>query len=157
MKEQEIARKMTMAWSIAFEGSISMAKVKRPLLKGPQYYPRISLDNTDKSLLAGWVLLVGYGNVYHHRRYSSAWKDLYQWAITSQKDIKKFLEDIIPFLPAKQMLAGLMLNFINRRLDKGWVGMGMNRKLHHVSFGDADEQVYQQMKILNQRGKGVKK
>lgn len=144
-------REKIMAWTICWEGLIGIYKTKRSKGYALQYTPRIGVDNTNEQLLKKFADLVGYGKIYRHRRYSSTWKDLWNWNVYNLKECKRFCEEVLPYLPAKQRQAELVLKFCNIRLKV--VRKGRNYRAGETTWTEKEEEIYQELRILNRRGK----
>ena len=136
-----------MAWTISWEGCIGLYKIKRS--KTPEYNCRISVDNTNKDLIEKFRKLVGYGNVYNHRGQTGKNKACYKWELYSLFLLKKFLEEVLPYLPSKKEQARLVLEFCNLRLSASRVGINLREGTTRT---EREEEIYQRMRKLNQRG-----
>ena len=136
-----------MAWTMAWEGCFSIHKISTR----PGFVMAVSVDNTDKDLIDNFYKLVGYGKIYVHRKYHGVWKDLWKWQLTDYSSIKKFCEEILPFLPAKKEQAQLIIGFCSRRLAMSRKGLALKKGAN--TWVAEDFQTYYRMKELNKRGK----
>jgi len=143
------------AWSVAWEGSLSIVNggsVSRRRLasgeirkyEGHKSYlkPYIAVANTNRDLLEEFQLLVGMGSIRCYKPTNPAHKDSYIWIVRTIKDCLEFCEAILPWLPAKQRQAELVIEFCSGGLPTR-------------SFRDTDRdwEIYEEMKKLNKRGK----
>ena len=87
----------TIAWSIAFEGSISIIKSQRK--KYFNLCPTIGLYNTDHSLIKSFKKMVGYGRIFKRNRREKQHSNSYVWRITSFSQVLPFIELILPYSP----------------------------------------------------------
>jgi len=102
--------KIAIAWFLAGEGTITLGNIRRG--NGQRMiYPRIRIVNNDKHLLEKIKKMCGCGAI------STTHKErklpLYQWEVHSQKRVKPFLEELLPYLPSERhkKLAELVIKF----------------------------------------------
>lgn len=146
MKEQIIA------WSMEWEGCLSLSKSKRSRGYSIQYTPTATLDNTRRELIEAFQQLVGYGKIYCHRRYRVGnQKDCYKWQVTNLVDIKRFCEMILPHLITKKRNAELLIEFCYIRLNPA-VRKGVNYRERRRTWGEREEEIYLELKELNRKG-----
>lgn len=134
-------REILMAWSICWEGSIYLSQGQRQGREKPEYTPHISLTNTNPTLMKAFTELVGYGRVFP-RPPTEIHKASYEWQVGTLNGVKQCCEEMLPYLPAKQEQAKLLLEYCNSRLSaKGG------------TYSKREEQIYEEMRKLNKQGK----
>ncbi|MBA7490225.1 hypothetical protein ES702_00760 [subsurface metagenome] len=127
------------AWSIEWEGMISMRK------KTNQLAPVVAIQCTKLELIDGFHKLVGrIGKIYgpYHRKNPNA-KPLYGWKLYTLKEIRDFCEQIIPFLITKKRQAELVLEFCNLRLS---------RPAYNYPYTQREKNIVCEVAKLNERG-----
>jgi hypothetical protein len=144
------------AWSIAFEGAIGLNKLtptrymaqRRPC-RYIELAPAITLGNTNQELLTKFSRLMnGYGKVDNGRDNSLtkngtiySCKPLWRWSIRGVPETQGFLQQILPFLPAKKKQGELLLEYTVLRLSR-W----------RLPYSEREFEIYEEIKRLNQRG-----
>jgi len=145
-------REKLIAWSIEWEGCISLSKAKRSRGHAFQYVPVIMLCNTRKKLVDAFQQLVGYGKVYNHRMYvGSNRKDLFKWQIVNLAQTKQLCEEILPHLITKKRNAELLLEFCNIRMNPD-IRKGVVMSKGQNTWSVRIDKIYQELRILNKRG-----
>lgn len=151
-------RETVMAWTIAWEGCLGLYKARRSEGHSFQIIPVVDVSNTNRELLEAFAKLVGYGKVYHqsnHHHDGTNWKDMHKWQLTSLETVKRFCEEILPYLPAKKEQAEILIRFAKRRMEVATSGIRTCDK--HTTWTTLDFTDEEQMSILNQRGKEGRK
>lgn len=107
---------MIIAWSIVWEGSISLYydKFKKRI------NPIINLSNTNLELLQKFRQLVGFGCVIKGRKGKNGYRDLYYWQLSGNRGCLHLLKEIVEYLPAKQKRAELLIEFCESRIKSRW-------------------------------------
>ena len=145
------------AWSLAWEGWIGLTKCSRSKGHAMQYTPHITIGNTDIELLKKFRDITGCGHIYTYntgKTYKSNWRVQAAWQINNTFEVLEFLQEIYGFLPAKQPQANLLMEFCRIRLDrkqKGYKGFNMRSGINTWSI--REEEIYQELKKLNKRGR----
>lgn len=111
-REKELA-----ALAIEWEGTIGLLISQR----GDGHSaisPRVYINNTKKLLLDFIEDLTKYGNIGGpYNSNNPKRKPMYTWIITGQRKVKDFLEEILPYLLAKQPQAEAVMRFCKSRLS----------------------------------------
>ncbi len=92
------------------EGCLSIAE-KYGLL-----YVRVYACNTDKLMIDTLVSLTALGHVYLRKRGGNH-KPLWDWFITSNRDILDFLVKVLPYLVVKKSRAKMCIEFCRIKLS----------------------------------------
>lgn len=152
MKEEA---KLAVAYSICFEGCISLLRGKREE-KGKlyiHYTPYISICGVNRSLLDSFCSLSGYGKVSNAQKSnSSKHRKAYRWELYRQKDVKLFLEEILLYLPAKQEQARLLIEYCDLRLK---APHPHSDGIYKSTYTGEEEEIWLEMKELNRRGEWI--
>jgi len=101
--------------------------------------PRVGVTNTSLELLEWLRKVIGFGYIDRHKE-SSEHKDTWRYGLYSVNDIRRLLEDILPYLVVKREQAELLLTFCKE----------------HVSYRPATEveiEIYYDLKELNRKGR----
>lgn len=143
-------QKQILAWSIAWEGTISLIK-NRCVKAQHGFYIRTRMDvfNTNKKLLEIFKKFIGgYGYISLQRNAQKEnWAKCHRWRTHGQKETYDLLKQIIDFLPTKKEQAKLLLEYIEIREQKNRLG----NKLR--SYSDREFEIYEEIHKLNQRGR----
>ena len=138
-----------LAWSIAWEGSISLGKSHRK--KGGFYLcPMIMVVNSNLELLRRLADIIEFGNIYQQRRRKLTIskffrRPMHQWHVHKLGHLAIILKEIIPLLPSKEKQSKLLLEYVQLRMKHK--GHGRN-----APYGKRELEIYEEMKILNRRG-----
>jgi hypothetical protein len=105
--------KRIIAWSICWEGSISLSQYSttRKDGKGFGIDSKIHVSNTNYWLLKQFAQIAKVGKIYRT-------KQCYHFTVHRMVECKYLLEAIQPFMPAKNTQLEYTLKFINSRLSK---------------------------------------
>jgi hypothetical protein len=141
-------RESFMAWSIVFEGCISLGKgttkhISQITGEEKEYItlvPMVQLSNTQYNLLDSFQKLVGYGHVEKNGSTKSG-APYWSWEVKSMEEVKRVCEEMLPYLPSKRKQAELLIEFCTIRLEKPKERV------------DREEQIFQEMRSLNEKGK----
>lgn len=110
-------REEIIAWSICWEGSISLIPYRRYAIQ-----PLIAISNTDKSLIDQFRELVGYGYIYTHNRTKetgyNGWNIIHRWQIQSIRDALRLCKEIMPIIPSKVRQLEIVYEFCQLREKK---------------------------------------
>ena len=149
-------REKLMAWSIEWEGSISVNRSTRNRKRGSWIYQSyVAIGNTREELINAFFSLVGYGKVSHYKSYVNNCKDTHKWEVKSYSDIKKFCEEVLPFLITKKKQAQLAIEFCNLRMSASRDGICF--KKGENTRTPREKEIYEEMKKLNSRGMETRK
>ena len=123
------------------EGCITIFKRNR--YKVPLYVPSIQITNTNQEILKWIKLKVRKGRIIKLKGESrkSFWKDTYRWILTNRKDMFEFLKMIFPYLQVKEKQAFIIFQFKREQNP-----LSNEKRI-------IKEKLYQQMKLLNKKGK----
>jgi len=137
--------KKVIAWSLCWEGTITLTFRKGHIK------PRISISNTDRSLLLEFqkLLDLGYVTVHHKTRRGVAWRTLWHWRVETWFEVLFLLSEIIDFLPAKKEQAQIVIDFINHRIERG----SMNSVGVSIPIDEYERNLVERIRMLNRRGK----
>jgi intein/homing endonuclease len=106
------------------------------------FAPNVLITNTSKELME-WIsktLGVPYSKFNIGKR-GKNWKKAYRISIQRILDIKAFLEQIVPYLKAKERQAKLLLEFCTYQIERKWRETPLRV-----------EEIYQELRILNHKG-----
>ncbi len=136
-------QKQIIAWSIAWEGTISLfyQKYKKDNELIGCYYPIISIGNTNLELLKRFHDLTGYGRIGGGFKRGGNCKPINQWRIKSIYECKALLEQIISYLPSKREQGEILLKFLARRIE-----------IWGLPYDSEDAELVKKIRILNKRG-----
>jgi midasin (ATPase involved in ribosome maturation) len=135
------------AWTIAAEGTISIHRSHSK--GGVYYYPYITVSNTKKDFIDNFKKLVGdygsakYSGSYAHQLKNPKHNPSYFWAITSIRECRLFLNEIIEYLHIKREQAELVVRYCINRI---------NASAHQDSITYEDEAIVNSVQHLNERG-----
>ena len=90
------------------EGCIGLNMTKSP--KGNQYYPHISITNTNKEVLDWVKITVGKGSVIKKPCNNPKYKTSYHWRIYGYLAIQ-FIKKIYPYLKIKKLQAETIMQY----------------------------------------------
>lgn len=110
-----------------------------------KYSPWISVTNTNLEVMVWLKDITGLGHISLKSFRNIRHKDAYHWAIWSNQAFQ-LLEVLQPFLKVKAPQCKLLLEFYKRKRNPGKVGLTKEE-------WDFQTDVYQNIKILNKRGK----
>jgi hypothetical protein len=106
------------------------------------FAPNVLITNTSKELME-WIsktLGVPYSEVNIGKGRKN-WKKAYRISIQRILDIKAFLEQIVPYLKAKERQAKLLLEFCTYQIERKWRETPLRI-----------EEIYRELRILNHKG-----
>lgn len=133
------------AWSISWEGYISLIKSKDPRKKGGfRMIPRIAIGNTNYNLLEKFQQLVPIGKLSNSGyRPNPKARDIWYWRLSSSfnKTIW-FLKRILPYLPSKQRQAELLLEYCISRCNV----------FGNKPYSERELQIREEILTLNRKG-----
>lgn len=126
------------------EDSLFVSKVIVPLnRRGFMYRAQIAVTNTNELMIRRVKEIIGSGSVSYIAEHRGEWKDKYQYTAYGGT-ISAILPRIRPYLVAKRILAGKMLELLT---------------LHSQGTKNSDfervEKLYYEIKALNAKGKLV--
>jgi len=129
--------KHVVAWSIAWEGSISLHKRS----KGTRLQTKIWISNTEKELLDKFLDIIKVGVIKHNRNATKNHKALWEWRVTSQSNCSFILRSILEYLPSsrKKQIAELVLKFIKIRTEAN-------------PYSEKEWKIFEKVRQLNRRG-----
>lgn len=133
------------AWVVAAEGTISVGSSNS---KGRKYYyPTIGVFNTNKQFISEFWELVGFYGSANYKSYQAYpnRKPCYSWVITKTSECLNFLKEVRPFLPIKEELADLVMEYCERRL------LVLKQR---NNMEDRDYEIIDKVRELNKRGTG---
>ena len=81
-----------------FEGEGCISK------RTPNKY-QCSLEMTDKDVVEDFFNIIGYGNMSTRQR--GEWKRTWTWSLYAIRDVRKFLEAILPYLGERRAYKAL--------------------------------------------------
>lgn len=128
--------------------------------KGDQYgnyKPCIKIFNTELKFINALSSMLKMQDIPHYiyisnpKRAKTIYKELYTIAITGYKRVKTALEKITPSLYSKRERAEILMEIIKSRLE---IPMTHKNQLRQYSLKELA--LIEQMKTLNQRGKGMR-
>ena len=101
-----------LAWAIDCEGSVKLAKRKKPL----EYHPAIEISMCDYDFLDELLAHFQMGTItIRQRRFPH--RDLYCWKIQRKEHLFFVLPKIIPYLIIKKQKAQILLQFLQIKKD----------------------------------------
>ena len=121
-----------LAWMAGFvdgEGCLTITRQDRKNRPTPQWRPFITIANTHKQSLE--IFHKQYGGTLRFNAEKRAsktgvkWSDSWTW-YCQQTSVKKFCEDLLPFLVVKKEQAKILLSFINNIQTSGRLKGGRN-------------------------------
>ncbi len=130
------------------EGTIGVRRIRRIGQRADfSYEPYVEAGNTNP-LIIEWLHEVfgGYYRKLYPKRFGNAKLEFYQWSIKCNIAIK-FLAEISPFLRMKKAQADIILAKLSNRHSPG------GRAPFNSEHWERMEAIYQQMKLLNKRGR----
>ena len=120
--------------------------------KSPSYTPSITVGNTNERLI-DWLVETCVGSKSHSKRPLKNWKDQYQWSVTSHKAVE-LARMLMPYLIIKPQQAYLLSCFEHEaQWSKG--GRPEDTLMPSTEI-NRRKQLYDELKILNRRGKNGK-
>lgn len=134
-KELSEAERRIAAWSIAWEGHISLFLVPRR----SRYVPVVGIVNTDRSLILQFRELVGGGVLFEQAQRTERRKSTCGWKLSGSKNVAPFLRQIEAHLPAKRRQAQALLEFCERRR-------------RDAPYDEIDAAIWAEMRELNRKG-----
>lgn len=141
--------KRWLAASIDFEGYIGLVKARRVVPLGYNYIPTIKITNTDPKLINEFVRLTRTTSKIQVREDKEKnHKKQYTASTEKLRHIKKFLEEIKPFLISKNQQAKLILEFIDIQFEL----FKKNFKHQPYEYTKRQDEIYKKIKQLNKRG-----
>ena len=146
--------KAYLAGFIDGEGYIGIVKQKKYANRSQSgswlYHPWVVITSTDPNIINDLYDIVSIGKKVLQRR-TGVYKDAHQLKITNHGDIINLLTEIKPYLRIKKVHADLLIKFCLERKSKIInTGRGSRGK---TTFGIIDEKYFQNLKILNKKGK----
>ncbi len=127
------------AWSIDFEGSISISKNENIY-----YQVQLSIINSSKELLEDFQYRVKFGKILEpYSRKNKKQKDIYFW-VMNQKEIRQYLPLIQPYLHLKWRQGELVIEVLNIQKN--------GQKLYTWEEICILESCYKECKELNRKG-----
>ena len=110
---------MVAAWALACEGTICLVKSRHD--QHTYFMPKLLLFNTRPELVQRFTELVGCGAVSCRKPYKTRTRsqNLYLWTLYGVTNILAFLRQIRPFLPIKEDVADLVMEYCESRLRLG--------------------------------------
>ena len=132
------------AWSIAWEGSISLHYDKK---SKSSLQTKIWIGNTERELLDNFLQLVKVGRVRHNRNATKNHKACWEWQATSQAECRQILESVLSYLPSsrKGQIAKLVLEFIKTRKEANCVK-------YNAPYSKREWEIFAEVRLLNRRG-----
>ena len=146
------------------EGTITVSKGKMKN-NNIQYSPRISLGNTEVSMINEIVKTldkVGIRGYIFTEEKEAPRKDMYKIVISKFDQAKKLLEIILPYLKVKKAQGELLLRFLKNRIE---IKNGKRQELitdkkgrivgsiRHDLYRKEDVKLVDQLRSLNKKGK----
>ena len=140
------------------EGSLEIRKRKKPECKnGIMYVARIRVALTDKPLI--YWLKDSFGGWVSNRIGKGKCRDSYAWCLNYGGN-KKFLDKVLPYLKLKRERGEVIKEFLKTFSESSYkivenklgYGTGLHKELKDEIVKKREE-LYQQMKKLNIRGK----
>ena len=106
-----------LAWAIDCEGSIIIVKRKPTKERRGGYQATVQIAMCDKEFPIAMKEIFKCGTIQVRKRYKDNKKhrDLYFWLVQNQKDTKRILENIEPYLIVKKEKARIVLEFLKYR------------------------------------------
>lgn len=104
-----------LAWTIAWEGCISVSKYKDKRDGRVYLNPFICITNTRRRLLEFLFDLIEVGKIFDGVKAKGNRKQSYELRIWKHDDLRFVLNRIVDLLPAKEGQARLMLEFLSLR------------------------------------------
>lgn len=127
------------------EGSVSMCLRNT---KPKHYDVKVSISNSSKQLIDYLKNLFPLFNIFTQKdKRNKNWKRRYELYSSSLKNIKIFLESILPFLIVKKEQARLLLEYIEIR------NKVFSRGSHQSIHPQRENEIYFQLKEINQKGR----
>ena len=130
------------------EGSIGLYKIKTyRARRGFTWKPTIQISNTN-ILLFDWIRkYLGFGSFARYKGHKENNKDRLVWRIGGSYSVIRLLKEVFPYLLLKKKHA-ILLTKATRILK--------HYSRHYSNKYDIKlEEIYQEMKLLNRKGKGV--
>jgi len=141
--------KKIIAWSIDWEGSISIHKSSSKTErrhKKVDLQPLIIIGNTNKRLLKKFYDIVKLGHFYP-RKPRPKQKDVWIWTTTSFEECQFILENVLPYLLSKRKQGEVVLEFIKSRIDRGI------KEVVSIPYSRKEFLCVEKIRKLNKRGK----
>lgn len=136
----------TVAWSIEFEGSISIIKSKRKVqIQGFNLIPTISLYNTDHELITNFQKMVGCGRIDKRLRRKEQHSNEYIWRLVNSKKIILLVDKILPYAPTKKFKRKCEI-IREYCISKGGIRI-------HKQYDKNEINLFKKIKSLNMKGK----
>ena len=105
-----VENRLAVAWTIAAEGTISISSPRRGV-------PKLRVVNTEKDFVLKFHELVGgAGGVFDGHKNRPGRKDAYVWQLRSVPGVYKILTEIVDFLPIKEPVALVVMEFCESRM-----------------------------------------
>ena len=127
-----------------------------------KYSPRISLSNTDVTMINEIIKIFDASGVHGHLWQETTsrkpnHKKAYHITVNKMSDIKAMTELMLPYLISKKARAELLLRFVNSRLQYKAVAnrdpkTGRLLGIKEQGYKEEEKTLYEQMKELNQVG-----
>jgi hypothetical protein len=124
-----------------------------------KFTPRLSIVNTQLSLLKKCMEITGMGKIWKSTyKRSSVERERYQWVIWNRIDLYRLLKMLIPYLITKKRQAELVVKFIElRAAQPHWVVKKDNngRILSHYGaqkLTEEQKEIIRELHRLNARG-----
>jgi hypothetical protein len=116
--------------------------------KTPKYIPYLAVANTNEAIIKLLKKEFGCGTIWHKKPFKPNHKPAFAWYVCDRKCVE-IVEKLYPYLIVKKPQAELILKFYN---DVGQrMSFGPVCTPNHII--EKREYYYNQMKILNKRGR----
>jgi len=133
-------RWLYLACSLDTEGSLCISRAINKNTKKVYYAVHLDFINTSKKWLKYICNLLEQEFVYTLRKPAKGWKELYI-VYCKQKNLRRVLPQIQPYLIIKKKQAKLALEFLNLRFNKRGRGCPYQKRIHKI---------YKEMKKLHE-------
>jgi hypothetical protein len=144
------------AWQAGIVDGEGCPTIARQIRKGrpsPAFRASVTVSNTDRRLLEPF-LKMWEGGIYNGKESRNNWAPPYTWHC-ADRNVKPFLETILPYLRSKHQQAALILAFIVNKKRFKRVGLGQGYGSAPLSREEIEfrENLWNQVRLLNSKGR----
>jgi len=148
-----VAEKRIFAWSIVWEGTITILNRKPKKSNTVQYQPTIELANTEIQTLETFhTKIAKIGRIGKLEETTQHRKPAKRWRESSLEGVAFLLEKIAPHIKSKRKrkVAYLVLEFCRSRIDKNEKASREHKRVEPYSQREHD--IVKEVSKLNERG-----